>query len=165
MADEKPGPLADGLEIERPGNVPRPAHLHGVKEGGVDNAVEVGFAAGGKAGVKFRHFLVDGQNTDPRGKMKIEGPKKNGGGMRGRKLNGGDLAEGVNAAVGPAGSGNMERLAENFFQGGFEGELDGGMGILPLPSVEILTAVSEREFKGLKLHENGGWGKKRDGRS
>jgi hypothetical protein len=55
----------------------------------------------------------------------------------------------MDPAIGPPGARYREGFSEDFFQGGFEGQLDGGVGILPLPTKEILTAVGEGEFKRL----------------
>jgi hypothetical protein len=55
----------------------------------------------------------------------------------------------MDAAVGPPGAGHREGFPKDFFQGGLKSELNGGMGILTLPTKEILTAVGEGEFKRL----------------
>ena len=71
--------------------------------------------------------------------------------MVGGKDAGSHLAEGVNAAIGPTRSGDVEGFPVDFFQGGFEGELDGGMGILALPAVEVGAEVGEGQFEGLRF--------------
>jgi len=54
----------------------------------------------------------------------------------------------MNAAVGPAGTGHRKGFAEDLANRGFQGQLDGGMGVLPLPSEEILAAIGQGEFIG-----------------
>jgi hypothetical protein len=71
-------------------------------------------------------------------------------GVGGGELARGDLAEGVDAAVGAAGPGDVEGFAKNLFESGFEGELDGGVGILALPAVEVGAAVGNRQLQGLE---------------
>lgn len=153
FSHEKPGGLTHGLEIKGAGHVPGPPDFHGVKKGTVSDAVQVGFSAGGKTSMEFRFVLLNGQDADTGRKVEIQGAKENLWGVRGRKLDRGRLSKGVDTTVSPSGSGNRERLPEDFFEGGFEGKLDGGMGILPLPAVKVLTAVRNGELKGLKLQE------------
>jgi hypothetical protein len=129
--------------------MPGSAHFQGMEKGGVDDAVEVGFAFGGEAGVEFCFFPLDGKNANAGRKVEIQGPQKHGRGVGGGKSRGSGLTEGMNAAVGPPGAGHREGFPKDFFQGVFEGQLDGGVGILPLPTKEILTAVGEGEFKRL----------------
>ena len=155
FTDKKPGGLADGLEIERPGHVPSPTNLHGMEEGSIHNPIQVGFAPGGKASMEFRFCRMDGHDPHSGRKMEIQGSEKNAGGVGGGKPDGGDLAEGVDTTIGTTGSGHVERLAEDLFQGGLEGELDRGMGILALPPIEVGSAVGDGEFEGLGFHPVG----------
>jgi hypothetical protein len=147
--NEDPGGLADGGQVERTWDMPGPAHFQGMEEGGVDDAVKVGFALGGEAGVEFCFFPLNGENANPGRKVEIQGPQKHGRGVGGGKGHGSGLTEGMDPAIGPPGARYREGFSEDFFQGGFEGQLDGGVGILPLPTKEILTAVGEGEFKRL----------------
>ena len=151
FSDKKPGGLADGAQIQGPGNMPGTADLHGVKEGGVGDPVKVGFPLGGKAGVKLFGLFLDGKDADAGGEVKVEGPPKNLGGMDGRQAACGDLTQGMNAAVGPAGTGHRKGFAEDLAERGFQGQLDGGVGILALPSEEILAAIGEGEFIGCEF--------------
>jgi len=48
----------------------------------------------------------------------------------------------------------VKGFAENLFESGLEGQLDGGVRILALPAVEVGTAVGEGEFEGLRFQ----WG-------
>jgi len=52
--------------------MPGPAHFQGMEEGGVDDAVEIGFTLGGEAGVEFCFFPLNGDNPNPGRKMKIQ---------------------------------------------------------------------------------------------
>ena len=61
------------------------------------------------------------------------------------------MTEGMDAAIGAPGSGHVEGLTENLFEGGLQGQLDGRVGVLALPAVEVGTAVGEGEFEGLKF--------------
>ncbi len=65
---------------------------------------------------------------------------------------GGDLTEGVYASIGATGSGNGDRTVKDFEQCFFEGELDGGIGILALPAEEVFSAVGEKETVRNRLH-------------
>ncbi len=72
--------------------------------------------------------------------------------MKGGNFTGGDLAEGVNAPIGATGSGNGDRTVKDFEQCFFEGELDGGIGVLALPAEEVFSAVGEKETVRNRLH-------------
>ena len=62
------------------------------------------------------------------------------------------MAEGVNAPIGATGSGNGDGTVKDFEQGFFEGELDGGIGVLALPTEEVFSAVGEKETVRNRLH-------------
>ena len=102
--------------------------------------------------MKARFLTSDGENSDPCRKMKVEGFRESGGRMKGGDFAGGDLAEGVNAPIGSAGSGNGDWTVKDFLQGFFEGELDGGIGVLALPTKEVFSAVGEKETVRNRLH-------------
>ena len=72
--------------------------------------------------------------------------------MQGGDFAGGDLAEGMNAPISSAGSCNGDWTVKDFLKGFFEGELDGGIGILPLPPKEVFSAVGEKETVRNRLH-------------
>ena len=72
--------------------------------------------------------------------------------MQGGNFAGGDLAEGMNAPISSAGSCHGHRAVENFLQGFLEGELDGGIRILALPTKEVFSAVGEKETVRNRLH-------------
>ncbi len=72
--------------------------------------------------------------------------------MKGGDFAGGDLAQGVYAPIGSAGSCNGDRVAKDFEQGFFEGELDSGIGVLALPTEEVFPAVGEKETVRNRLH-------------
>jgi hypothetical protein len=57
---------------------------------------------------------------------------------------GGNLTKGVHAPIGSAGSCNGDWAVKDFLQGFLEGELDGGIGILALPTKEVFSAVGEK---------------------
>jgi hypothetical protein len=99
--------------------------------------------------------------------MKVEGFRESGGRMKGRNFAGGNLTEGVHSPIGSAGSCNGHRSVEDFMKGFFEGELDGGIRILALPTKEVFSAVSEKETVWNRLHPriNAGRLEARDRRS
>ena len=72
--------------------------------------------------------------------------------MKGGYFAGGNLTEGVNAPIGSAGSCNSHLQVEDFLQGFLESELDGGVGILALPTEEVLASVGEKETVRNRLH-------------
>ncbi len=151
LSHKETGGLTDGFEVKRAGHVPSPADFHGMEKRLVDDPVKVGFAFGGEAGVKLCGRLLHGKDAHPGGKVKVKGAEQSFRRMSVGHLAGGHLAEGVDAPVGAAGSGHVEGFAENLFESGLQGQLDGGVGILALPAVEVATAVSEDEFEGLKF--------------
>ena len=102
--------------------------------------------------MKARFLTSDGEDSDPCRKMKGEGFRESGGRMKGGDFAGGDLTEGVNAPIGSAGSCNGHRPVEDFLKGFLEGELDGGIGILALPTKEVFSAVGEKETVRNRLH-------------
>ena len=114
-----------------------------MKRIGVGDSVKVGFSFGREAGVKTGFLTSDGEDSDPCRKMKVEGFCQSGGRMNGGNFAGGNLAEGVNAPIGSARSCNGHGAVEDFLQGFLEGELDGGIGVLTLPTEEVLAPVGE----------------------
>ena len=101
--------------------------------------------------MEFGRGFLHGEDPHSRGEVEVEGAEQGGGRMVGGKDAGGHLAKGVDAAVGPTRSGDVEGFPVDFFQGGFEGELDGGMGILALPAEEVGAEVGDRQLKGLEF--------------
>jgi hypothetical protein len=99
--------------------------------------------------------------------MKVEGFRESGGRMKGRNFAGGNLTEGVHSPIGSTGSCNGHRAVKDFLKGFLEGELDGGIGILALPSEEVFSAVGEKETVWNRLHSkiNGGRLRAKDYRS
>jgi hypothetical protein len=99
--------------------------------------------------------------------MKVEGFRESGGRMKVGDFAGGNLAECMNPAIGSAGSCNGHRSVEDFLKGFLEGELDGGIGILALPTKEVFSAVGEKETVRNRLHSkiNGGRLRAKDYRS
>ena len=82
--------------------MPGATDLKRVEGVGISDAVEVGFSFGGEAGVEAWFLASDGKDADSWGKMKVEGFGESGGGISGEDFAGGDLAEGVDAAIGAA---------------------------------------------------------------
>ncbi len=72
--------------------------------------------------------------------------------MKGGDFAGGDLAEGMNAPISSAGSCNGDWTVKDFLQGFLEGELNGGIGVLALPTEEVFSAVGEKETVRNRLH-------------
>ena len=78
--------------------------------------------------------------------------------MGGGQFTGGRLAQGMNTTIRAAGTGHGERATVDFLESLFEGELNGGRRILPLPAVEIFPAVSDEEtvrnHRGLRFQSS-----------
>jgi hypothetical protein len=117
--------------------------------------------------VKARFFTSNGEDSDACRKMKVEGFRESGGRMKGGDFAGGDLTEGVNAPIGSARSCNGDWAVEDFLKGFLECELDGGIGILALPTEEVLAPIREKETVRNRLHSkiNGGRLRAKDYRS
>ena len=146
------GCFAQRGEIEGAWDVPGPTDFERVKRISIGDSVEVGLSFGREAGVKARFLTSDGEDSDPCREMEVEGFCQSGGGMKGGDFAGGNLAEGMNPAIGSAGSGNGHRSVEDFLQGFLEGELDGWIGILALPTEEVFSAIGEKETVRNRLH-------------
>ena len=124
---------------------------------GVDAAYTVGAGTNG--------FFGFGASYIP---FKAEIATASGGGrMKGGDFAGGNLAEGVHAPIGSAGSCNGHGSIKDFLKGFLEGELDGGIGILSLPTEEVLAPIGKKETVRDRLHPgiNGGRLRARDYRS
>jgi hypothetical protein len=147
--------------------VPGPTDFERVKRVGIGYPVEIGFSFGREASVKSRFLTSDGEDSDSCREMKVEGFCESGGRMKRVDFTGGDLTEGVNAPIGSARPCNGNRAVKNFLQGFFEGELDGGIRVLTLPTEEILSPIGEKETVRDRLHPgiNGGRLRARDYRS
>jgi hypothetical protein len=117
--------------------------------------------------VKARFFTSNGEDSDACRKMKVEGFRESGGRMKWGDFAGGDLTEGVNAPISSAGSCNGDWAVKDFLKGFLECELDGGIGILALPTEEVLAPIREKETVRNRLHSkiNGGRLRAKDYRS
>ena len=117
--------------------------------------------------MKARFLTSDGEDSDPCRKMEVEGFCQSYGRVKRGDFAGGNLAEGVNAPIGSAGSCNGDWAVKDFLQGFLECELDGGIGILALPTKEVFSAVGEKETVRNRLHSkiNGGRLRAKDYRS
>ena len=117
--------------------------------------------------MKARFFTSNGEDSDACRKMEVEGFRQSGGRMKGGDFAGGDLTEGVNAPIGATGSCNGDWAVKDFLQGFLESELDGGIGILALPSEEVFPPIGEKETVRNRLHPgiNAGRLEARDRRS
>jgi hypothetical protein len=117
--------------------------------------------------VKARFLTPNGEDSDACREMKVECFRESGGGMEGGNFAGGNLTEGVYAPIGSARSCNGDRAVEDFLQGFLDGELNGGIGILTLPTEEVLSPISDKETVRDRLHPgiNGGRLRARDYRS
>ena len=154
LPHKKSGGLTDGFEAEGAGYVPSPADFHGMEKRLVDDPVKVGFALGRKAGVKLCGRLRHRKDAHPGGKVEVEGAEQSFRRMSVGHLAGGHLAEGVDAAVGTSGSGDVEGFTENFFESGLQDQLNGGKGILALPAKKSAALVGQSKLDGLLL-QNG----------
>jgi hypothetical protein len=123
-----------------------------VKRIGVGDPVKIGFSFGREASVKARFLASDGEDSDACRKMKVESFGESGGGMEGGNFAGGNLPESVNAPIGSAGSGYGDCAVKDFLQGFFKGELDGGIGVLALPTEEVFPPIGEKETVRDRLH-------------
>jgi len=164
---ENLGGFAQRGEIKGTWDVPSPTNFEGMKGVGVGNPVKVGLSFCGESGVKSGFFTSDGEDSDPCREMKVEGLRESGGRMKGGDFAGGNLTEGVHAPIGSAGSCNGDWAVKDFLKGFLEGELDGGIGILTLPTEEVFSAVGEKETVRNRLHPkiNGGRLRAKDYRS
>ena len=117
--------------------------------------------------MKARFLTSNGEDSDPCREMKVECFRENSGRMKWGNFAGGNLTEGVNAPISSAGSCNGDWAVKDFLQGFLEGELDGGIGILALPTKEVFSAVGEKETVRSRLHSkiNGGRLRAKDYRS
>ncbi len=117
--------------------------------------------------MKARFLTANGEDSDACRKMEVEGFRECSGRMKGGDFAGGDLTKGVDAPIGSAGSCNGDWAVKDFLQGFLEGELDGGIGILALPTKEVFSAVGEKETVRNRLHSkiNGGRLRAKDYRS
>ena len=99
--------------------------------------------------------------------MEVKGFRESGRRMKGGDLAGGNLTEGVYPPIGSAGSCNGHGSIKDFLQGFLEGELDGGIRILTLPTEEILSPIGDKETVRDRLHPgiNGGRLRAKDYRS
>jgi len=88
--------------MEGAGDVPSATDFEWVEGVGIGDAVEVGFSFGGEAGVEAWFLASDGENTDSWGQVEVEGFGESGRRVGGGNFAGGDLAEGVDAAIGAA---------------------------------------------------------------
>ena len=102
--------------------------------------------------MKARFLTPDGEDSDPCREMKVEGFCQSAGRMNGGDFAGGNLTEGVYSTIGSAGSCNGDRSVEDFLKGFLEGELDSGIGILTLPTEEVLASIGEKETVRNRLH-------------
>jgi hypothetical protein len=102
--------------------------------------------------MKARFFTSDGEDTDPCRQMKVEGFRESSGRMKGGDFTGSDLTEGVYSTIGSSRPCNGNRAVKNFLQGFFEGELDGGIRVLTLPTEEILSPIGDKETVRNRLH-------------
>ena len=132
--------------------MPGPTDFERVQRIGVGDPVKIGFSFGREAGVKTRFLASDGEDSNPCREMEVEGFCQSGGRMKGGNFAGGDLTEGVNAPISSAGSCNGDWTVKDFLKGFFEGELDGGIGVLALPAEEVFSAVGEKETVRNRLH-------------
>ena len=146
------GGLAHRGKIEGARDVPSSSDFKRVKRVGVGDAVKIGFSLGRETGVKAWFFAADGEDSNPGREMKVESFGESRGRMQGGNFAGGDLAEGMNAPIGPAGSCHGHWAVENFLHGFLEGELDGGIGVLALPTKEVFPTVGEKETVRDRLH-------------
>ena len=102
--------------------------------------------------MKARFLTSNREDLDACRKMKVEGFCQSDWRMKGGDFAGGHLTEGVNPAIGSAGSCNGHRTVKDFLKGFLDGELDGGIGILALPTKEVFSAVSDKETVRNRLH-------------
>ena len=102
--------------------------------------------------MKARFLTSNGEDSDACRKMEVEGFRKSSWRMKGGDFTGCNLTEGVNAPIGSAGSCNGHRSVENFLQGFLEGKLDSWIGILALPTEEVLAPIREKETVRNRLH-------------
>jgi len=96
------GGFAHGGQVEGTGDVPGATDFERMERLGIGDAVEVGFSLGREAGVEAWFFASDGKDADSWRKVEVEGFGESGRRVGGGDFAGGDLAEGVDAAIGAA---------------------------------------------------------------
>ena len=111
---ENLGGFAQRGQIEGAWDVPGPTDFERVKRVGIGDPIEIGFSFGRKAGVKARFLTSDREDSDPCRKMKVEGFRESGGGMKEGNFTGGNLPESVYAPIGSTGSCNGDWAIEDF---------------------------------------------------
>ena len=117
--------------------------------------------------MKNGFLMSDREDSDPCREVKVECFRESERRMQGGDFAGGNLTEGMYAPIGSAGSCNGHGSVKDFLQGFLEGELDGGIGILSLPTEEVLAPIGKEETVRDRLHPgiNGGRLRARDYRS
>ncbi len=156
-ADDVAGGLLEDGEVEGEMAVPDVGGEHGGADGGREfgrgvegavgeDAVFVGFAAGGVAGVEVFGSVLEGEDADGGWEGAVEGKMEVGGGDGGVEREGGDLGQGVDAGVGASGALGEDGFSGDVVDGLGEGSLDGGESGLDLPAVEGSAVVGEDGF-------------------
>ncbi len=125
----------------------------GYRSCSIKDAVLVGFAEGGVAGVEGFGGVVGGEDADAGGEGPVECAEEVFGGDVGVEREGGDLGEGVDPGVGAARALREDGLSGEMVDCGGECALDGGVVGLHLPAVVEGAVVAEGE---LEVHRDSG---------
>ena len=163
-AKDVTGGVVEGVEIEGPGTGPDVGgesgrtdvffpypkiEIWGTRIGGCfqgKDAVLVGFADSGVAGVERGWDDFGGEDADAGREAAVKGPMQAGRGDGGGESEAGDLGKGVDSGIGAAGALGKDALADGALDGVAEQTLDGGQVGLDLPSAEGSSIVGEGEL-------------------
>jgi hypothetical protein len=156
-ADDVAGGLLEDGEVEGDMAVPDVGGEHGGADSGQgvwcgvqgavgEDAVFVGFSAGGVAGVEVFGGVLEGEDADGGRESAVESEMEVGRGDGGVEREGCDLSEGVDASVGASGALGEDGFSGDVMDGLGEGSLDGGQSWLDLPAVEGSAVVGEDGF-------------------
>lgn len=143
FADDEGGGGGEGGLVERIGVMPAVTGEEGRTNIAAEDAIGIGFGAGGFAGVKFRGDGTGFKDADGGREEVVEGarPVFTGDGGGGREA--GDLGKGMDAGVGAAGALGEYVFAGQASNGRSECALDGGAAGLDLPPGEVRAVVGK----------------------
>ena len=146
FADEGLGEFSDAIRVEIPADVPGVALRKRIGVSMLSDGVGVAFSRGGEGGVEVFGSGFDRFDSDIWLKDFVESALEFFEGEVGGPSAVEDLSQSVNAGVGASCTGDFDGRAAEFFEGGFNGFLDGGGVGLDLPSGEVGAVVTDDGF-------------------
>ena len=140
------GGAAHGGHVQRFVEVVEVVALEDVRLVAVPDAVGVGLAGAGEAGVEARLDLLQGDSADVGGEVAAQAVQDFLGGQLGLGAEGDDLALGVGPGIGAAGGGDLDGLVQQAGELRLQLSLDGVVGVsLLLPALPAGAVVAEGE--------------------